>query len=212
MGSPKSPSHLTSGDLDRSKSRLLRFWVVADLCWIHIFASSLITTTLIWISPKGVCWQAGFFAVPLVFLVEVIFTLHTVVFEIQADFQNCHIWAWINLAIGQSYRSCTYTLFLLHMVEIELIFALCAAVSEIQAEFQNCQIWASNLVVGQSSISCTYTFFLPLGSQWRLFSLYGQRFLRYRRSFKIAIFGHETWSLAKVPEVAHMLSFSPKGV
>ncbi len=30
---------------------------------------------------------------------------------IQADFQNCHTWAW-NLAIGKSSRSCTYILFL----------------------------------------------------------------------------------------------------
>ncbi len=28
--------------------------------------------------------------------------------------------------------------------------------------------------------------------------------------FQIAIFGHETWPLAKVPEVAHILSFYPK--
>ena len=31
----------------------------------------------------------------------------------------------------------------------------------------------------------------------------GQWFPRYRPIFKIAIFGHETWPLAKVPEVAH---------
>ncbi len=30
--------------------------------------------------------------------------------------------------------------------------------------------------------------------------------------FKIAIFGHETWQLAKVPESAHMLSFYPRRV
>ena len=34
-----------------------------------------------------------------------------------------------------------------------------------------------------------------------------------RADFKIAIYGHETWSLAKVPEVAHivLLSFYPRG-
>ncbi len=32
-----------------------------------------------------------------------------------------------------------------------------------------------------------------------------------RLIFKIAIFGHETWSLAKVPEVACIVSFYPKG-
>ncbi len=30
--------------------------------------------------------------------------------------------------------------------------------------------------------------------------------------FKIVIFGHETWPLAKVPEVTHILSFYPQGV
>ncbi len=55
--------------------------------------------------------------------VELIFALSAVVSEIQADFENCHIWAW-NLAIGQSFRSCTYILFLPNGVEIELILAL----------------------------------------------------------------------------------------
>ena len=41
-----------------------------------------------------------------------------------------------------------------------------------------------------------------------VFLLYGQRFPRYRLIFKIAIFGHET---SKVPEVAHVHSFDPKG-
>ena len=37
---------------------------------------------------------------------------------------------------------------------------------------------------------------------YSLFLLYGQRFLRYGPILKIAIFGHETWQLAKV---AHTL-------
>ncbi len=69
-------------------------------------------------------------------------------------FHNCHIWAW-NLAIGQSFRSCTYSLFLPQWVENEFIFALRAAVSEIWADFQNCHIWAWNLAIGQSV--STYT-------------------------------------------------------
>ncbi len=43
------------------------------------------------------------------------------------------------------------------------------------------------------------------------FSLYAQRFPRNRLIFKIAIFGHETWPLATVPEVAHIFSFYPRG-
>ncbi len=50
------------------------------------------------------------------------------------------------------------------------------------------------------------------GSKLSLFSFYGQQFLRYVPIFKIAIFRHETWSLTKVPEVGHILSFHPREV
>ena len=50
--------------------------------------------------------------------------------------------------------------------------------------------------------------FYLTGSKLSLFFLlYGQQFPRYGAIFKIAIFGHETWTLAKVPEVAHIPSF-----
>ena len=39
----------------------------------------------------------------------------------------------------------------------------------------------------------------------------GQWFPRYGPTFKIAIFGRDTWPLPKVPEVAHLLSFYPSG-
>ncbi len=67
MASPMALSNLTLTNLERSKSRSLRFSVVGYLNGIHIFASSNITT--IWMSQKGVCWRAGFSAVPAVFLV-----------------------------------------------------------------------------------------------------------------------------------------------
>ncbi len=56
--------------------------------------------------------------------------------------------------------------------------------------------------------------FYPQGSKLSLFSLYRHRFPRYWQFFKIAIFEHEAFPLAKVPEVAHILSFSfcPQGV
>ncbi len=77
--------------------------------------------------------------------IELIFALRAMVSKIrtilQVDFQNCHIWAW-NLASGQCSRSCTYTLFLPHGVEIELSFVLRAAVTEKRADFLNCHIWA----------------------------------------------------------------------
>ena len=49
------------------------------------------------------------------------------------------------------------------------------------------------------------------GAKLSLFSLYRQRFLRYRPIFKLAIFGHEAWTLAKVSKVAHILSVYPIG-
>ena len=51
-------SNLILTDLQRSKSRSLRFSVVGYLSGIDIFASSNITT--IWMSQEGVCWRAGF--------------------------------------------------------------------------------------------------------------------------------------------------------
>ncbi len=55
------------------------------------------------------------------------------------------------------------------------------------------------------------TLFLSQGSKSSLFSLYRERFSRYGLIFRIAIFGHETWPLAKMPDVAHIPSFHPKG-
>ncbi len=49
-----------------------------------------------------------------------------------------------------------------------------------------------------------------MGSKLSLFLLYGPSFPKYGPIFKIAIFGHETWPLAKVPEVAHILPFYPR--
>ncbi len=47
---------------------------------------------------------------------------------------------------------------------------------------------------------------LPNGSKLSLFSLFGEFFPGSCPNLKIAIFGHETWPLAKVPEVALILS------
>ena len=83
-------------------------------------------------------------------------------------------------------------------------------VSEIPADFQNWHIWAWNLAT--SPRSCTYTLFLLQEVEIELLSLYGKRFLKYAPIFKIAIFGHETWPLAKVPEVTHIPCFYPRGL
>ncbi len=66
--------------------------------------------------------------------IELIFALRTSVSKIWADFQIWKLWAW-KLAIRQSARSCTHTLFVPQGLEIELIFALLAAFSVIRANF-----------------------------------------------------------------------------
>ncbi len=53
--------------------------------------------------------------------------------------------------------------------------------------------------------------FYPRGLKLSLFLIHGQSFLRYWTFFKIDIFGHEIWPLAKVPEVAISL-FLPRVV
>ena len=55
-----------------------------------------------------------------------------------------------------------------------------------------------------------YSLSTTVGSKLGLFSLYGEQFLRYRPFFKIATFGHETWQVAKVTEVASIHSSYPK--
>ncbi len=85
-------------------------------------------------------------------------------------------------------------------LKIKLILTLQAAVSEILAKFQNCHIsaWIPEVAHILS--------FYPRGWKLSLYFLYGQRFPRYRPIFKIAIFGHETWQVAKVTEIAHIHS------
>ena len=85
--------------------------------------------------------------------------------EKRADFQNCHIWVW-NVVIGQSSRTCTYTLFLSQEVEIELIFSLRAAVSEIPANSQNFPNWAWKWAIDQSSRSHTLYDIYSLSTPW----------------------------------------------
>ena len=110
---------------------------------------------------------------------------------------------------GMNFRSCIYTLFLLQSIESELIFALRAAISEIQAHFQNYHIWAWNLARGRPKFHKLhiYTLSTPEGPNWAYFCSMGSGF-QDTEPFKIAIFGHETWQVAKASEVAHILSSS----
>ncbi len=65
----------------------------------------------------------------------------------------------------------------------------------------------TNLAIGKSSGSCTYTLFLPQGVAVELILALWAPVSEIRANFKIAIFGHETWQVAKVSEVAHISSF-----
>ncbi len=123
-------------------------------------------------------------------------------------FQNCHIWVW-NLDIGKS--SNIHSLFLPQRSKIELIFTLQARGFQDIGPFSKLSYLALKLCPWQSSRSCKYILFLAQRLKLSLFSLYIQRYLRYGLIFKIAIFGHETWPIANVRGVAHILSFYPKG-
>ncbi len=100
--------------------------------------------------------------------------------------------------------------------EVKLqLFLLClmAAVSEIfKIVVFRQETWNSNKVpevanmygvIGPSSY--------PMGSKCSLFSLYRLRFPRNGPIFKIAIFGHKTWNLKKVPESCMLTLFLGPG-
>ena len=59
MGNPMALSNLTLSDLERSNSRSLRFWVIADMYSIQYICLRLITT-IIWMSPKRIRCRRGF--------------------------------------------------------------------------------------------------------------------------------------------------------
>ena len=92
--------------------------------------------------------------------IELIFALRAVVPEIRADFQNCHIWAWI-LAISHSSRSCTYTLYLPQRVKIWAYFCSTGSSFWDKGRFSKLPYLGMKIVICQFSRSCTYTLFLP---------------------------------------------------
>ena len=110
-----------------------------------------------------------------------------------------------------SSRSCTYTLFLPQGVKIDIIFALPALVSKIRANFQNCHIWAWNLAIGQSSRSCTHTLFLSHGDESELIFALEATASEIWVIFQNCHIWQWNFAIGQVPEVAHILSFYPKG-
>ena len=93
------------------------------------------------------------------------------------------------MAIGQNSRSGTYTLFLTQGIEIELIFVQLAAVFRDPGRFS---------YLGMNSRSFTYTLFLPQEVEIELIFALRAAVSEIRANITIAIFGHETWQVAKV--------------
>ena len=133
-------------------------------------------------------------------------------FQDMGRFQNCHIWAWI-LVIGQSSRRCTYvyTLFppqgggkggggqnWVYFWSMGSSFRHTGRVSKLPYLGMKLGHWPSR--------SSTCAPFLPQGVEIKLiFTLRAA----VSEIFKTVIFGYETWPLAKVPEVAHVVPILP---
>ena len=64
---------------------------------------------------------------------------------------------------------------------------------------------------GQSTRSCAHTLFLPQGIEIDIIFALRAAVSEVWANFKNCHIGHETWPLAKVPEVAHIPSFYPTG-
>ena len=135
--------------------------------------------------------------------IKLIFTLRAGASEIQADFQNCHIWEWkLNgqlAKVPEDTHSCIH-LFLPQGSKLSLL--------SLYARQQWACTWPLTNLPEVAHILAV----CPKGAKLNLFLSNGQRFPRNWPIFNsIFIFGHNTWPLAKVPEVAHILSFYPEG-
>ncbi len=120
---------------------------------------------------------------------------------IQVDFQSCRIWA-LNLEYkSPSPKSYTYTLFVPHGGRNWVSFRSVYGASKTRADFQI-------FIFGHETCSLTNVLHVPAtctsnSCKINVFSLYRKQF-RFRDTGKLAIFGHEIWPLAKVPEVTHI--------
>ena len=128
---------------------------------------------------------------------------------IQHDFRNCHIWAWILAIFAKATEAA-------HVPSIQWGQNY-AYFRSTGSSFRGTGIFTKLPYLGtkfdhwQKFQKLDINSFYTRGPKLGWFSLYRQAFPRYGPIFKIAIFGHETWPLAKVPEVAHILSFYPRG-
>ena len=85
MGSTMAASHLTLSDLERSKSRSLRFWLVGDLYGIHTYICQVFITPLIWMSQRRSLVVGELSTVPAGSLVDWLF------FRFLFDYTALHI-------------------------------------------------------------------------------------------------------------------------
>ncbi len=94
----------------------------------------------------------------------------------------------------------TGTLFLPQGVEIDIFFTSTGSHFQDTGRFSKLRYLGIKLGHWENSrkLQHTLSFYLQ-GLKLSLFSLYGQRFLKYWQFFEIAIFGQEAFPLAKVP-------------
>ena len=140
--------------------------------------------------------------------IKLIFALRAAIFEIRANFQNFHIWAW-NMEFEDRSQSCKYilsvhprgskvSLFLLYGQSFSRYGPIC------KISIFGYEIWNS-----KKGPKVQYVLSTPRGLKMGLFLLYGQHFSRYGPICKISIFGHEIWNLKKGK--LHMYSLSTPG-
>ncbi len=96
----------------------------------------------------------------------------------------------------------------------ELENRICRQIQDLHANFwykreKEARTEVVKLHIGQE-VAYVLSFY-PRVLKLSLFQLYGQPFSRYGLILKIAIFGHETWNLKKVPEVAYGPFSTPRG-
>ncbi len=125
-------------------------------------------------------------------------------------FQNCHNWAW-NLASGQSSRSCTYTLFLPHGGWNWAYFRSTGSGFRDTGRFSKLPYLSMKLGKWPKRRSCTYTLFLPQGVEIKLIFALRAAVSEIRTILQNCHIWAWNLAVAKVPEVAHISSFYPRG-
>ena len=143
------------------------------------------------------------------------FALRAAVSEIQANFQNCHIWAW-NLASGQSYRSCTYTLYLVYPRGWKLsLFSLYGQQFARYGPIFKIAIFALHETCHWPNFQKLHTYSLstPGHRNWAYFRSTGSNFRDTGQLLKLPYFGMKLGKCSMFPKlhIYHVYSLSTPG-